>query len=70
MHDWQDWESAQIETELLLDKEHREREKSAPATGATATGTSSGCGTILLMLFAGILLLRAITEFFSLFFQG
>jgi hypothetical protein len=58
MHDWQDWESAQIETELLLDKERRERENSATtATGATTTGT--GC-TILIGLLIGLTVLSTI----------
>jgi hypothetical protein len=69
MHDWQDWESAQIETELLLDKERRERENSATtATGATgATGAKVGCFSILLYIGLGILIFRFFVEVVSIF---
>ncbi len=67
----EDWEIVSIEVELdKLRDEREEKEKSAPATGAT--GKKSGCLSLtsLLMLFAGMLLFKMITEFFSLFFQG
>jgi hypothetical protein len=75
MHDWQDWESAQIETELLIDKERRERENSAPATGATTTGATttgekSGCGKMLLYFFLGILIIKGFGELVSIFFSN
>jgi hypothetical protein len=69
MHDWQDWELSQIETELLLDKERREREKSAPtATGATgATGAKLGCVSTLLYFILGIVLFQIVGAFLSVF---
>ncbi len=72
----EDWEIVSIEVELdKLRDEREEKENSAPTTGATgATGKKSGCGclslTSLLMLFAGMILFKAITELLSLFFQG
>jgi hypothetical protein len=68
MHDWQDWESAQIETELLIEKERQEKEKSAPATGATgATGAKLGCFSVLLYVGLGILIFRFFVEVISIF---
>jgi hypothetical protein len=68
MHDWQDWESAQIETELLIEKERREKENQ-PATGTTATGASSkvGCLSTLLYIGLGILIFRFFVELVSIF---
>ncbi len=70
----EDWEIVSIEAELdKLRDEREEKEKSAPTTGATgATGKKSGCLSLtsLLMLFAGMLLFKTITELLSLFFQG
>lgn len=65
----EDYDIVSIEMELdRLRDEREERENSAPATGAT--GANLGCGTMLLMLVGGMLLLRAITELLSLFFQS
>jgi hypothetical protein len=66
MHDWQDWESSQIETELLLDKERRERENSAP-TATGATGAKVGCLSTLLYIGLGILIFRFFIEVVSIF---
>ncbi len=66
MHDWQDWESAQIETELLLDKERRERENSAP-TATGATGAKLGCLSSLLYFILGLVLFQIVGAFLSVF---
>ncbi len=66
MHDWQDWESSQIETELLLDKERRERENSA-TTATGATGAKVGCFSSLLYIGLGILIFRFFIEVVSIF---
>ncbi len=64
----EDWEIVSIEAELDRLRDEREKKGDSKLT-PTAPSSNLGCGTILLMLFAGMLLFKAITEFFSLFFQ-
>jgi hypothetical protein len=64
MHDWQDWESAQIETELLIEQERREKENSAPP--APGESSNVGCASIALYIFLGIIIFKIFVGFVSI----
>ncbi len=66
----EDYDIVSIEAELdRLRDEREQKEKENSKLTRTATGEKSGCGKMILMLFAGLLLFRLILEIFSLFFQ-